>query len=63
MTQRTLALGGFDARSNTTREEAFLAHMDKRMLLAALIGLIELHYPKIGNGKPRWQSSARTTFT
>ena len=52
MTQSTLAVGGFDAHSNTTRKAAFLARMDKLMPWAALVNLIEPHYPKAGNGRP-----------
>ena len=52
MTQSTLAVGGFDAHSKTTRKAAFLARMDKLMPWAALASLIEPHYPKAGNGRP-----------
>ena len=52
MTQSTLAVGGFDAHSKTTRKASFLARMDKLMPWAALASLIEPHYPKAGNGRP-----------
>ena len=52
MTQSTLATGGFDAHSKTTRKAAFLARMDKLMPWTALSDLIEPHYPKAGNGRP-----------
>jgi transposase, IS5 family len=52
MTQSTLAVGGFDAHSKTTRKASFLARMDKLMPWAALTDLIEPHYPKAGNGRP-----------
>ena len=52
MTQSTLATGGFDAHSKTTRKAAFLARMDKLMPWKALFDLIEPHYPKAGNGRP-----------
>ena len=52
MTQSTLATGGFDAHSKTTRKAAFLARMDKLMPWAALQSLIKPHYPKTGNGRP-----------
>ena len=52
MTQSTLATGGFDAHSKTTRKAAFLARMDKLMPWTALFALIEPHYPKAGNGRP-----------
>ena len=52
MPQSTLAAGGFDAHSKTTRKAAFLEGMDKLMPWTALIGLIEPHYPKAGNGRP-----------
>ena len=52
MTQSTLATGGFDAHSKTTRKAAFLARMDKLMPWAAVEDLIQPHYPKAGNGRP-----------
>ena len=52
MTQSTLATGGFDAHSKTTRKAAFLARMDKLMPWTALQELIEPRYPKAGNGRP-----------
>lgn len=52
MTQSTLAVRGFDAHSKTTRKAAFQARMDKLMPWAALVDLIEPHYPKACNGRP-----------
>ena len=52
MTQSTLATGGFDAHSKTTRKAAFLARMDKLMPWTALQELIEPRYPRAGNGRP-----------
>ena len=52
MTQSTLATGGLDVYSKTTRKAAFLARMDKLMPWTALQGLIEPYYPKAGNGRP-----------
>ena len=52
MTKSTLAVGGFDAHSKTSRKAAFLARMDKLMPWAALVDLIEPQYPKAGNGRP-----------
>ena len=51
MTYRSLAAGGFEAHSKTTRKAAFLARMDKLMPWAALQCLVEPHYPKAGNGR------------
>ena len=51
MTKSTLAVGGFDAHSKTTRKAAFLARMDKLMPWAALVDLIEPHYLKAGNSR------------
>jgi transposase, IS5 family len=52
MTQSTLATGGFDTHSKVTRKAAFLGRMDKLVPWAALVELIEPHYPKAGNGRP-----------
>ena len=52
MAKSTLAVGGFDTHSKTTRKAAVLARMDKLMPWAALVDLIEPHYPKAGNGRP-----------
>ena len=52
MRQSTLATAAFDAHAKTTRKAAFVARMDKLLPWAALLALIEPHYPKAGNGRP-----------
>ena len=52
MEQTTLAIGGFDAHSKVTHKAAFVARMETLVPWDAFIGLIKLHYPKAGNGRP-----------
>lgn len=52
MIQSTLATSGFEAHSKSTRKAAFLARMETLVPWAAMIELIEPHYPKAGKGRP-----------
>lgn len=51
MKQMSLARGGFDRYSKTTKRAAFLAEMDRVVPWAQLCALIEPHYPKAGRGR------------
>lgn len=51
MKQMTLAEGGFEKYSKTTRRAAFLADMERVVPWDKLCELIEPHYPKAGNGR------------
>jgi IS5 family transposase len=50
--QMTLASGGFEKYTKTTRRAQFLAQMDRIVPWAALCALIDPVYPKAGNGRP-----------
>lgn len=50
--QMSLARGGFDRYTKTTRRAAFLAEMNVVIPWAELCELIEPHYPKGGKGRP-----------
>ena len=57
MKQMTLASAadasaGFERYRKPTRRDAFLAEMQTLVPWAELVGLIEPHYPKAGNGRP-----------
>jgi hypothetical protein len=52
MKQLTLATGGFERNSKTTRRAAFLAEMERVVPWSALCELIEPVYPKPGSGRP-----------
>jgi IS5 family transposase len=49
--QRTFASMAWSAKGKVTRRERFLAEMDAVIPWARLLGLIEPHYPKAGNGR------------
>lgn len=49
--QRTLASLAWQTKGKTTRRERFLAEMDAVIPWAALLALIEPHYPKAGKGR------------
>ena len=46
-----LRVVGLEAKGKVTRRERFLAEMDAVIPWARLLGLIEPHYPKAGNGR------------
>jgi IS5 family transposase len=50
MKQTTFASASWNHKGKTTRRERFLAEMDAVIPWARLLGLIEPHYPKAGNG-------------
>lgn len=50
MKQTTFASAAWDRKGKVTRRERFLAEMDAVIPWARLLGLIEPHYPKAGNG-------------
>ena len=53
MQQQTLAVAaGFERFGRQTRRAEFLAQMEQVVPWAELVGLIEPHYPKAGNGRP-----------
>jgi transposase, IS5 family len=52
MRQPRLASAGFERYGRTTRRAAFLAEMEQVVPWAVLCALIELVYPKPGNGRP-----------
>jgi IS5 family transposase len=52
MRQLTLATVGFERYAKRTRRAAFLAEMERVVPWAALCRVIELFYPKPGNGRP-----------
>jgi transposase, IS5 family len=49
--QRTFASMAWNAKGKVTRRERFLAEMDAVIPWPRLLGLIEPHYPKAGNGR------------
>src|SRR5271154_736472 len=49
--QRTFASMAWQAKGKVTRRERFLAEMDAVIPWRRLLGLIEPHYPKAGNGR------------
>ena len=49
--QRTFASVAWNAKGKVTRRERFLAEMDAVIPWPRLMGLIEPHYPKAGNGR------------
>jgi len=51
MRQTTLATAGFERYGRTTRRAVFLAEMERVVPWPALCALIELVYPKAGNGR------------
>ena len=58
MKQQTLAMAadqdnGFEHSRKPTRREEFLRTMQTIVPWAALCQVIEPHYPKAGNGRPR----------
>ena len=52
MNQITLGQSGFEHRPKRTRKQVFLSEMEQVVPWAAIIALIEPHYPKAGNGRP-----------
>ena len=50
MKQRTFASAAWEKKGKVTRRERFLAEMDAVIPWSQLLGLIEPHYPKAGNG-------------
>jgi len=50
MKQTTFASAAWDKKGKVTRRERFLAEMDAVIPWAAILALIEPHYPKAGNG-------------
>jgi len=50
MKQTTFASAAWDRKGKVTRRERFLAEMDGVIPWAAILGLIEPHYPQAGNG-------------
>ena len=50
MKQTTFASAAWNHKGRVTRRERFLAEMDAVIPWARLLGLIEPHYPKAGNG-------------
>jgi IS5 family transposase len=50
MKQTTFASAAWDKKGKVTRRERFLAEMDAVIPWTRLLGLIEPHYPKAGNG-------------
>lgn len=51
MKQKTFASAAWDGKGKVTRRERFLNEMDAVIPWSRLIGLIEPHYPKAGNGR------------
>ena len=49
--QRTFASMAWQAKGKVTRRERFLAEMDAVIPWSRILGLIEPHYPKAGNGR------------
>ena len=50
MKQTTFASAAWDKKGKVTRRERFLQEMDQVVPWAGILGLIEPHYPKAGNG-------------
>jgi len=57
--QRTFASMAWSAKGKVTRRERFLAEMDAVIPWPRLLGLIEPHYPKAGNGRQPLGASFR----
>jgi len=50
--QRTLASqASFEKHGRKSKRELFLDHMEQAVPWSELLALIELHYPKAGNGR------------
>jgi transposase-like protein DUF772 len=49
--QRTIASMAWQAKGKVTQRERFLAEMDSVIPWSRLMGLIEPHYPKAGQGR------------
>jgi hypothetical protein len=58
MKQLSVARGGFDRYSKTTKRVAFLAGMDRVVPWSQLCALIEPHYPKAVAVATQWDWSA-----
>jgi IS5 family transposase len=52
MKQTTFASLAFETKKKRTRREVFLSEMDAVIPWARLLGVIEPHYPKAGQGRP-----------
>ncbi len=50
MKQTTFASVAYDRKGKVTRRERFLSEMDRVIPWGSILGLIEPHYPKAGNG-------------
>lgn len=50
MKQTTFASAAYDRKGKVTRRERFLTEMDQVIPWGSILGLIEPHYPKAGNG-------------
>jgi IS5 family transposase len=50
MKQTTFASVAYDRKGKVTRRERFLSEMDQVIPWGSILGLIEAHYPKAGNG-------------
>lgn len=50
MKQTTFASAAWDKKGKVTRRERFLGEMDQVIPWSQILGLIEAHYPKAGNG-------------
>jgi len=50
MKQTTFASAAYDRKGKVTRRERFLSEMDQVIPWGSILGLIEPHYPKAGNG-------------
>ena len=63
MSQLSFATLDHRNKKKQTKRERFLAEMDAVVPWAALLGLIEPHYPKAGNGRGhiRWLSCCGST--
>jgi len=48
--QTTFASAAYDRKGKVTRRERFLSEMDRVIPWGSILGLIEPHYPKAGNG-------------
>jgi hypothetical protein len=48
--QTTFASVAYDRKGKVTRRERFLSEMDQVIPWGSILGLIEPHYPKAGNG-------------
>lgn len=52
MTQMNFSDAEYAGKRKQTRRERFLAEMEQVVLWVGLLALIELFYPKAGNGRP-----------